>query len=50
MEKEKAVAALRDQVGSLSVLLASKMIEKELDAKTQSKLIDDIVKQVGESL
>jgi len=50
MEKEKAVTALRDQVGSLSVLLASKMIEKELDAKTQSKLIDDIVKQVGESL
>lgn len=50
LEKEKAVASLREQVGSLSVLLASKMIEKELDAKTQSNLIEDIMKQVGESL
>ncbi len=50
LEKEKAVAALREQVASLSVLLASKIIEKELDAKTQSKLIDDMMKQVGEGL
>lgn len=50
LEKEKAVAALREQVGTLSVLIASKMIEKELDVKTQSKLIDDIMKQVGEGL
>jgi len=50
LEKERAVQALREQVGALSVLLASKMIEKELDVKQQSKLIDDIMKQVGESL
>lgn len=50
LEKEKAVAELREQVGALSVLIASKMIEKEIDEKTQSKLIDDIMKQVGESL
>lgn len=50
LEKEKAVAEVRDQVASLSVLIASKMIEKELDANAQSKLIDDIMKQVGESL
>ncbi|OEF99832.1 ATP synthase F0 subunit B [Vulcanibacillus modesticaldus] len=50
LEKEKAVAALREQVGTLSVLIASKMIEKELDVKEQSKLIDDVMKQVGESL
>ncbi|MFV9510407.1 F0F1 ATP synthase subunit B [Tepidibacillus sp. LV47] len=49
-EREKAVQALREQVGSLSVLLASKILEKELDAKEQSKLIDDFMKQVGESL
>ena len=29
-EKEKAIAALREQVASLSVLIASKVIEKEL--------------------
>ncbi|TCS83407.1 F0F1 ATP synthase subunit B [Tepidibacillus fermentans] len=49
-EREKAVEALREQVGTLSVLLASKIIEKELDVKEQSKLIDDFMKQVGESL
>lgn len=50
LEKEKAVAELREQVGALSVLIAAKMIEKEIDEKTQSKLIDDIMKQVGEGL
>lgn len=50
LEKEKAVIELREQVGALSVLIAAKMIEKEIDQKTQSKLIDDIMKQVGEGL
>ena len=31
-QKEKAVAAIREQVASLSVLIASKVIEKELNA------------------
>ncbi|QFT90931.1 ATP synthase subunit b [Bacillus sp. THAF10] len=47
-EKEQAVVALREQVASLSVLIASKVIEKELNEKDQQKLIDDYVKQVGE--
>jgi len=50
LEKEKAINELREQVSSLSVLIAAKMIEKELDVKTQSKLIDNIMKQVGEGL
>lgn len=50
LEKEKAVSELKEQVSTLSVMIASKIIEKELDAKTQSKLVDDIMKQVGESL
>ncbi len=50
LEKQQAVAELRDQVGALSVMIASKMIEKELDVKSQSKFIDDIMKKVGESL
>lgn len=47
-EKEQAVVALREQVASLSVLIASKVIEKELNEQDQQKLIDDYVKQVGE--
>lgn len=50
LEKEKAVAELRDQVGVLSVMIASKIIEKELDQQGQAKLVDDMMKQVGESL
>ncbi|MBX9561138.1 F0F1 ATP synthase subunit B, partial [Listeria monocytogenes] len=32
-EKEDAISALREQGGSLSVLIASKVIEKNLDEK-----------------
>ncbi|MGO0708740.1 F0F1 ATP synthase subunit B [Bacillus velezensis] len=48
-EKEQAVSALREQVASLSVLIASKVIEKELDEQAQEQLIHDYLKEVGES-
>ncbi|MES1027342.1 F0F1 ATP synthase subunit B [Bacillus velezensis] len=48
-EKERAVSALREQVASLSVLIASKVIEKELDEQAQEQLIQDYLKEVGES-
>ncbi|GLF89145.1 ATP synthase subunit b [Bacillus safensis] len=48
-EKEQAVAALREQVASLSVLIASKVIEKELDEQAQEKLIQEYLKEAGES-
>ncbi|HLR81357.1 MAG TPA: F0F1 ATP synthase subunit B [Bacillota bacterium] len=47
-EKEKAIQALQDQVASLSVLIASKVIEKEISAQDQEKLINDYIKEVGE--
>lgn len=46
-EKEKAVASIRDEVADLSVLLASKLLEKEINAKDYSKEIDQLMKQVG---
>ncbi|WP_275899602.1 F0F1 ATP synthase subunit B [Bacillus piscicola] len=49
-EKEQAVAELREQVGSLSVLIATKIIEKELDEKQQEQLIQEYVKEAGERL
>lgn len=49
-EKEQAVSALREQVGSLSVLVATKVIERELDEEAQKKLIEDYLKEVGEDL
>jgi len=47
-EKEKALQALQDKVASLSVLIASKVIEKELNAEDQEALIDEYIKEVGE--
>jgi F-type H+-transporting ATPase subunit b len=47
-QKEQAVAALQKQVASLSVLIASKVIEKELSAEDQQKLINDYIQEVGE--
>lgn len=47
-EKEKAILALQDQVASLSVLIASKVIEKEISAEDQDELIAEYIKEVGE--
>lgn len=47
-EKEKAILALQDQVASLSVLIASKVIEKEISAQDQDELIAEYIKEVGE--
>lgn len=47
-EKEKAIQALQDQVASLSVLIASKVIEKELNTADQEHLINEYIKEVGE--
>ncbi|WP_332691992.1 F0F1 ATP synthase subunit B [Halalkalibacter lacteus] len=49
-EKEQAVSALREQVASLSVLIAQKVIEKELDEKEQEKLVQEYLKEVGDKL
>lgn len=47
-QKEKAVSAIREQVASLSVLIASKVIEKELNAEDQDKLINEYIQEAGE--
>lgn len=46
-EKNKAVAALRSQVGAMSVLIASKIIEKQIDEKSQEELVEHYLKEVG---
>lgn len=47
-EKENAIQALQEQVASLSVQIASKVIEKEINAQDQEKLISDYMKEIGE--
>ncbi|TFB19302.1 F0F1 ATP synthase subunit B [Filobacillus milosensis] len=48
-ERDKAVQALQEQVATLSVQIASKVIEKELSANEQDQLIQEYLKEVGES-
>lgn len=46
-EKEKALNELRDQIGSLSIHLTSKLLEKEVRESEQAKLVDRYLEQVG---
>ncbi len=46
-ERNLAIAELRAQVGEMSVRIASKIIEKEVDSKAQGELIDNYLKEVS---
>ncbi|GKS14222.1 F0F1 ATP synthase subunit B [Paenibacillus chitinolyticus] len=48
-EKNKAVAALRGQVSAMSVMIASKIIEKQVDEKSQEELVNHYLNEVGGS-
>jgi F-type H+-transporting ATPase subunit b len=49
-EVAKAKAELQEQMTGLSVLLASKIIEKELDEAAQKAAVDKFLAQVGDRL
>lgn len=46
-QKNEAIAHLRGEVGELSVKIAKKIIEKEIDEASQSHLIDQYLKEVS---
>lgn len=46
-EKNKAVAALRNEVSGMSVAIASKLLQKQVDEKDQDQLVDQYLKEVG---
>lgn len=48
-EKNKAVAVLRSQVSAMSVLIASKIIEKQIDENAHKSMIDQYLAEVGEN-
>nr|WP_220127257.1 F0F1 ATP synthase subunit B [Halobacillus locisalis] len=47
-ERDKAIQALKDQVATMSVMIASKVIEKELSEQDQEKLINEYIDEAGE--
>lgn len=47
-EKEKAVAELRDQVVSLSILVADRIIGKQITQDLQHGLVKEFIKEAGD--
>ena len=47
-EKEKAVRDINDQVAELSVLIAEKMIRKELNSEDQKNLVANYLQEAGD--
>lgn len=47
-EKEKAVSELREQVASLSILVAGKVIDERITTDIQDDLVDKFIKEAGD--
>ena len=47
-EKQRAIAELREQVASLSVLVAGKIINESITEGIQRSMIEDFIKEAGE--
>jgi len=47
-EKEKAVAELREQVATLSVLVAGKIIGRQMTQDIQREMVQEFIKEAGE--
>ncbi len=50
VETDKAIAVLKNEVVDLSLLVASKLIKKNLSKEDNQSLIEDSLKQVGSSI
>ncbi|MDD3167951.1 MAG: F0F1 ATP synthase subunit B [Eubacteriales bacterium] len=48
-EKLKAVSEMRQQIASLAIYAAEKIIEKQLDASGQEEIIQRVIEQAGSS-
>ncbi|MCC8138562.1 MAG: F0F1 ATP synthase subunit B [Clostridiales bacterium] len=48
-EKRKAVNEIKDEIGSMAVEIAGRVIEREVSEEDHEKLIDEFIASVGES-
>jgi F-type H+-transporting ATPase subunit b len=46
-EKKKAINEAKDEIGSLAMEIAGKVVEKEINESDHKKLIDDFITKVG---
>jgi len=47
-EKRKAVNEIKDEIGSMAMEIAGKVIEREVSAEDHTKLIDEFINKVGD--
>lgn len=47
-ERKKALADIRNQVVTLSILASSKIIQQSISSKTAEKLVDDFIEEIEE--
>ena len=48
LERKAAVNEVKDEIGSMAVDIASKVIEREVSEKDHKKLIDEFIENVGD--
>ena len=48
LERKKALAEIRNQVVTLSILASSRLIRQSISAQTAEKLVDDFIEEIGE--
>lgn len=47
-ERRKAVNEIKDEIGSMAMEIAGKVIEREISEKDHAKLVDEFISKVGE--
>ena len=50
MEKKKAINDAKDEISGISMAIAEKVVERQLNAKDQDKLINDFINNLGDAL
>lgn len=50
MEKKKAINDAKNEISGLAMAIASKVVERELDQKDQSGLIDRFINELGDQV
>ena len=48
LERKKALADIRNQVVTLSILASSRLIRQSISVQTAEKLVDDFIEEIGE--
>ena len=47
LEKKKTLNEIKDEIAGLSVMIASKVVEKEINEADHKRMIEDFISKVG---